>query len=230
MLNHIENEYGKSGNKVGKELIRVLRENFGEIEFPSQKTQEFLDLLDKEWQRQVNKLVKLGFHKEMGMTKKAYVESLPKFTSQPESFKGRFDIPVIVDPRINWRRQCELAEISNYISREDVRDWKDDPKGYKTPETPYITWMQDGTKNLDKSVQGVRQNFSEDERGATLYDGLSLVILHPEIMKKHNIDLPGTSVGSDGGPGLHGNSFGLKLDDGWVSTHGSGWGSVSCGR
>ncbi|MFH1971644.1 MAG: hypothetical protein ABIJ05_04655 [Patescibacteria group bacterium] len=230
MFNHIENEYRKEGNKIGIEVVRVLVNNFGEIQFPPQKTQESLDLLDKEWQRQVNKLVKLGFHKELGMTKKAYVESLPKFTSQPESFKRRFDISVIVDPRINWQRQCELAEIRNYISSENIKDWEDDPKGYKTPEFSYIVWMQDGTKNLNKSVKKVRQNLSEDERGATLYDGLSLAIFHPEIMKKHNIDLPGTSVGFDHAPYLFGFSSVLKLTFNWVSNHFSNWGSFSCGR
>lgn len=212
MFNYIENEYRKSGNITSK---------------------EFLILLNQELERQVNILVKLGFHKKLGMTKKAYRESLsfPGLLSQPESFKKRFDILVIVDSRIDWRKQYKLAGIINHIPNSvDTRDWGGDPKGYKTLGKPYIAWMQDGTENLGKSVTGVRQNLFEDERGGTLYDGLSLAIFHPEIFKDHYIDLPGTCIGSDKAPCLVWSGSHLRLFGSGVGDHGAKGASVTCGR
>lgn len=217
---------GKGENFAVKQG-KLLLEEFGDTPLISL---ESLSKSDKEWQRQVGKLVKLGFHKELGMDEKEYIDSLPKFGPQPENFKGRFDIPVIVDPRIDWKKQSELAGITNIISNSNVRDWPKDSKGYKIPDVPYITWMQDGRKYLGKSVDWVRKNLSEDERGGTIYDGLSLAIFHRNILRHHNIDLPGTQVGSGSAPDLCGGDAGLWLGDDWAGSASGGWGSVSCGR
>jgi len=184
--------------------------------------------VEKEWQIQAEKYIGLGFHKELGMSEAEYKSSLPQFESQPEAYIGRFDIPLLVETRIPAERQAELAGISVYYSYS--RDWEGDPEGYKTPTVPYTTWVQDGTKNLNKSVGKVRDNLVVDERGGTEFDGIALYIKDPEILEDHALDLPGTSVGSvlvaylsrwDGEP---------KLRDHLVGGAGPDLGSVSCGR
>lgn len=114
---------------------------------------------------------------------------------QPESFIGRFDIPVIVFGHITVKDQAKLAGVDYHLEGLNVRDWKGDPRGYKTPESVYMTWMQDGQKNLKRSVKRVRSTLDPDERGATIHDGIGLYIARPNILKDHYIDLPGTSVG-----------------------------------
>lgn len=191
---------------------------------------EVVNSLDIEWRKQVNKYVKLGFHKELNLSKEEYRDSLPKFTSRPEAYKGRFDIPVLVETRITVKRQAELASLSYYLDGLRVRDWEDDPEGYRTPETPYTTWMQDGRNYLKWAVKDFRRNLAEDERGATEFDGVALFIKDPKVLQHHSIDLPGTSVGFayaadlswwNGGPELSAH----LVDDAYLD-----FGSASCGK
>lgn len=197
---------------------------------PSSEKTKQIDL-GLEWQRQAQKLIDLGFHRDLGLSEETYLLSLPKFESQPEAFRGRFDIPVLVETRIDPARQAELAGLDYWIKGLDVSDWKDDPKGYKTPETPYTTWMQDGKKNLKRNVEDVRENLETDERGATKYDGVALFIAHPEILNDHYIDLPGTSLGADYAASLsQWNGKPRVYYDGRVGNAVSRFGSASCGR
>ncbi len=183
-----------------------------------------------EWERQVARYIKLGFHEVLGIDEVSYRDSLPKFTPQPEAFKGRFDIPVLVETRISVSKQTELVGSSYLLGGLKVQDWKGDPKGYKTPKALYTTWMQDGSEYLKLSVVAFRERMNEDERGATEFDGIALIIKNPEILKHHYINLPGTSVGFDDAPFLR-LWFGEPvLDNHWVVGARSNLGSASCGR
>lgn len=115
-------------------------------------------------------------------------------TPQPERFKDRFDIPVIVFGQIPVEDQARLVGVDDYLAGLRVRDWKKDSREYITPKRAYMTWMQSGSKNLKRSVERVRSTLCPDERGATVYDGIGLYIARPNILKDHIIDLPGTSV------------------------------------
>lgn len=186
--------------------------------------------LDLEWRRQSGRYVELGFHVELGLSVEDYLASLPRFEPQPESFRGCFDIPVLVEIRIAPSRQAKMAGLLYFLEGITVRDWDNDPKGYKTPDVPYTTWMQDGGKNLGKSMEDVRQELKPDERGATEYDGIALYITNTRVLNEHDIDLPGTSVGSDGAPYLY-QWYGIfKVDCHLVDRADSGFGSASCGR
>lgn len=189
--------------------------------------------LSKEWERQAGKYVQLGFHTELGLTEEAYCASLPKFEIQPETFVGRFDIPVLVETRVSPNRQAELVGFIYHLGGKRVVDWKQDPKTYKTPKAAYTVWMQDGKKNLNKSVREVRKAFAPDERGATLHDGIAFVIVNPpDEYKSHAIDLPGTSIDSGDAPVL---GFGftngrLMVFCNYVGDASPYFGSASCGR
>lgn len=185
--------------------------------------------LEAEWQKQSHRFIKLGFHIERGLTEDAYLESLPRFSSQPEQFKGRFDIPILVETKIPVKRQCELAGVNYFLEGLDVKDWKNDPRKYETPQDPYTTWMQDGKKNLKREVRDVRNSYAKDERGATEFDGIALYIAHSEILKDHSIDLPGTQVGSHYAAYLHLGFHGPELDDCRVDFANPDFGAASCG-
>lgn len=70
---------------------------------------------DSLWSAQIERLINLGFHAELGMSEDNYRASIPAFNPQPERFRGRFAIPVLVDPRVSLQRQLELISTSrNY--------------------------------------------------------------------------------------------------------------------
>lgn len=186
--------------------------------------------LDLECRRQARRYVELGFPRELGLSGEDYLASLPRFEPPPESFRGRFDIPVLVETRIAPKRQAGLAGLAYYLGGLNVCDWEADPKGYKTPETPYTTWMQDGKKNLKRSVSDVRSTLKIDERGATEYDGVALWIAKPSVLNDHSVDLPGTSFGSNDAPYLHQWLGESRVNCHHVGNAYSRFGSASCGR
>lgn len=186
--------------------------------------------LDLECERQAERYLELGFHIKLGLSREDYLASLPRFKPQPEIFRGRFDVPVLVETRIAPSRQAKLAGLAYYLGGLNVRDWESDPSGYKTPVSPYTTWMQDGNKKFGKSVGNVRQTLEGDERGATVYDGVALWIKDPTVLDNHGITLPGTSVESALVPYLDRWRGKSEVYYGLVGLARSGFGSASCGR
>ena len=186
--------------------------------------------LEGEWQRQAENFIRLGFHKALRMREGRYVDSLPHFSPQPENFKGRFDIPLLVETRLPVPQQARLAKVTYYLEGLNVRDWEEDPLGYQTLDHPYTTWVQDGKKNLKVSVENVRAELESDERGGTEYDGIAFYIHHPEILEDHFIDLPGTSVGAGGAPCLGVFGGEPELNGNFVDDASPRFGSLSCGR
>jgi len=214
---------------------RLLAEEYGDEPLPIGLTASETDIsLQLEWSRQASKFIELGFHKKLGLSEEQYLATLPKFGSQPEGFKGRFDIPVLVETRVPPRSQLELAGFEAYLEGLEVYDWPGDPKGYKTPGMPYVAWVQDGSKSLNKSVEEVRRGLAPDERGATLLDGTGLVIAHTELLKGHYIHLPGSEVGGRNkfcyAPYLSLGGDGPRLSYGWFDSADWSFGSASCGR
>ncbi len=125
-------------------------------------------LLDAEWLRQFSNYVRLGFHKELGLTRGQYFSSLPKFKPLDKGLEERY-LPVLAETRISPKRQAELARIRCYF---DIDDWDVKPEGNESSSSPYITWMRLGSGPLDKAVTSI----SNDERGATIQDGIALWI------------------------------------------------------
>lgn len=225
----LERELEKTGDRRDAEraaIIAAMRKARGE-DIPLSSVELNLD---PEWSRQIQRFIELGFHKELNLSEREYLDSLPKFGPQPEQFQGRFNIPVVVETRIPVKRQCELARIRYFLGGLKVTDWTDDSKGYRTPDRPYATWLQDGKKNLYRAVEAVRKELAEDERGGTEFDGIALYIAHPQVLKEHFLDLPGTKVGPVSAPCLSLCFGGPRLYYRWVGDADPRFGSVSCGR
>ena len=157
--------------------------------------------LEQDWQRQADKLAGLYAEELKFGTHEAYIASLPKFEPQPEQFKRRFDIPVIVETRVPLKRMLKLAGIVTYFDVDSIKDW--DEGEFKTPSTPYTAWVNDGTSNLNKSVKAVRESLKSDERGANIYEVIVLYLRDPKILNHHYLDVPGSRVDSDDAPSLH---------------------------
>lgn len=186
--------------------------------------------LQAEWQRDAQKLAGL-FAKLEKKSEAEYMDSLPKPFSQQESYRGRFDISLIVPvptKNVPLKEMLEMAGISSYYDANLTKDWEGN--SYRTPDKPYFTWVSDGSSNLKKPVKDVRTSLASDSRGGTLFDGIGLIIKNVDILQHHFLDLPGSRVGSDCAPclGLWGDGPGLDLR--LVGHARPGFGSVVAGR
>lgn len=183
--------------------------------------------LNAEWQEQARRLAGL-FATALGKTEEEYISELPKFEPQPKQFKGRFDVPIIVETRVPLKRMLELAGINKYFDVDSIRDWE--RSKFNTPKIPYTTWLNDGSVNLNKSVDTVRKALKADERGGTVFDGIILCLKDPKILEHHYLDLPGSQVGSDNAPCL-GRWYGQPgLDLSFVGDGNPRYGSVVAGK
>lgn len=183
--------------------------------------------------RQADKYLNFGLnkHPEVKMGRGKFKDSLIALAKPlSENFAGRFDIPVAILGQVPARDVYVAAGVGYYLDGLDVRDWSDDPQGWRTPSLLYLTWMQDGVWNLNKTVQDVRASLEADMRGATVSDGSGLYVAHPRILEHHFIDLPGTSVGRGHAPCL-GLFYGRpRVHYDWVGPAGPEFGSALCGR
>lgn len=137
---------------------------------------------------QVDRLIALGFHTELGMTKEQYRASIPELTHQLEEFSGRFDRQIIVDPRIPIERQLQLMHIRvdtdiedmQYRGEAEINFFPLQP-GVEFPEKPYVLWVNNGGKNYQKKPA----NMEIYERGLTISEGLSYIRETPLYENEH---------------------------------------------
>lgn|SRR3989344_5454258 len=191
------------------------------------------ELLEAEVERQAGRYKELEFHRHKNLrisADKLKDQIMSLVYEQPEVFRGRFDNPQVVFGQISPEDQARLAGLDYHLGRLNISDWEHDSQGYITPETSYMTWMQDGTVNLKKSVETARNALVQDERGATIHDGIALYIVNPDVLKDHFIDLPGTRVELGHAPCLRLWRGGPGLDYYGVGGADPRFGSASCGR
>ena len=229
-------------NRDGVATARTLIERYGDVPLgpsvadsdsvPVVRVEAFTpQALEAEVERQAGRFKELGFHKRLKMSAGRFKDHLMGLVvPQPETFVGRFNIPVIGFGQIPIAEQARLVDIDFWLEGLTVSDWLQDPQGYRTPDRTYLTWMQDGRINIGKSVRDVRTGLAPDERGATVQDGIGLYVGHTEVLNDHNIDLPGTSVGSDSAAGLSQWGDRPELSSGRIEYPDSDWGSASGGR
>ncbi len=177
--------------------------------------------LDRIWEVDANTLADL-YAEPLGMERQEYMDGLPHFFAQPEGYRGRFDIPVIVqtaDPE----RGLTIARMHDIVGiRADnwgpdlTRDWERDPSGFVTPRT-YATWVSDGSATLGLTPAEVRASLAPDERAGTIFDGLGLYVKDRGILDRRFLLLPGSQVGDvdhDHAPSLRLSKNVYKIPDG----------------
>src|SRR3989338_6852502 len=153
-LRNAERELISAGRRDLAKIIAGVREAFGaDIALPQTKSRDKSRPLEidlaAEWQRQSQNFLNLGFHVEVGFEdtdegKQAYLDSLPKFESQPKEYAGKFDRPLLVEKKIDWQRQAQLAgiQISDDLQSriEETCPWEGNPS--KAPaDVPYTGWF-----------------------------------------------------------------------------------------
>lgn len=185
--------------------------------------------LDAIWQIQSQNFLRYNFHIERGFLdtkkgKKAYLDTLPHFEPRPEEYNGRLEKTMLIERKIPWQRQAELAHIalSPYLQsrQREIRPWKDNPHQIPDGVVAYTAYFNewgegdfpDPIKPFDAREQ-LRRRIVPDIAGADPYEAVAQEIHHPEDTASGKyFDIIGYSVGSDyvvclrrwrGGPGLH---------------------------
>lgn len=156
-------------------------ERFGRAENSFNNVNENIHLCD-EWERQIGNYLKLGFPAVLGMSMQEYLSSIPNFQLPSVESKRHFSISLLIEPRISPRIQLMLAGYQYFINGQTI----DNVKNKKN--IPYMVRMQDG------SEKNLHQTLAMDERGATIHEGVALLIAFPEVLKSHPVALPGSSV------------------------------------
>lgn len=164
--------------------------------------------LNAEWQRQSQNFLDLGFHIEAGFPdtaegKQAFLDCLPKFEPQPQEYKGRFDIPLIViGKKIPWERQAQRAviSISDYLRERIAQtvEWEDNQS--KTPDViAYAGWFNSWGQRFTEKISpfDARGHLKQDEVGGGLNEGIAMQVHYPEFARDNKyFDLIGYNVGS----------------------------------
>ncbi len=214
--------------------------HFGELEQEIQF--DYLDFdkfptseaeVKSELARQADKYIKFGLnkHPEIRMTRGKFKDSLVALARpQPENFTGRFTLPIAALGQVPAKDVYEAAGVKYWLAGLNVQDWPEDPKGYITPHSFYLAWMDDGAKNLKRKVEDIRLNLRVDARGSTESDGSGFYVAHPRILEHHSIDLPGTVVERDGAPYLHLFGGRRELSHDWIDDAHPRFGSALSGR
>lgn len=137
----------------------------------------------------VDRFVELGLHEKLGKTEQDYRAEfvLPEGAGQPESYKGRFDIPVVVEPRVSLAFIHKRAGIREYIDTDKVRNLVECPTDY-----PYIIFTHQGYRYRPYSVDRALTLFEDDEIGAPQIEVSSLYLEHPEFFLGRGLDAAGS--------------------------------------
>lgn len=193
---------------------------------------------------QIDTYIHLGFHTVLGLSEEEYRASFPNLFPQPQEYKGFFDIPIWVDPRI---------PLETIYNRVGIQDWINyDPQMYvenpepgnqfmtpnrpikiinttDVPDTPYAAWSSDGRRFESQSVPSARRQFRNDEVGSPLVEVVALYLQYSGGFLQRGIDAPGSQTSMGQTPGLHTlhhgiprvNSYGVhEYSDGNRNTYG----------
>lgn len=143
---------------------------------------------EKLWLTQAKRLVSLGFHTELGMTEDEYKASMPAFQPQLPEFKGRFETPLLIDPRVSIARQLDLLGINTNLTPSELTKLSLAEKQYEG-NAPYQIWVHFGKGDASKGLRDLKE-FEDDEQPLTVTQGLALFREKPQIIKDWGTFIP----------------------------------------
>ncbi|WP_236794761.1 hypothetical protein [Amycolatopsis sp. GM8] len=138
--------------------------------------------LDREWQRLTALYVTFGYHTELGLSAEEYLRSLPRLLPQPAAYRGRFDIPLVIETRIPWARQAALAGV-RFVARTSDYAPVDDRS--RMPEILYSAWYTVWGRRFPEPVSpaDARAGLGDGEIGGNVVELVAMAAAHPEISR-----------------------------------------------
>jgi len=131
----------------------------------------------------VGRYLELGFHRRLGMSEDDYKRSMPALSARPASYAGRFEVPLLVETRIDWRTQAELAGIAIGGGRLDLDYVPLDARWSQMGE-PYSAWFAWWGARFPDAIapDEARAALAPDEAGADLRELVAMHVAHPELV------------------------------------------------
>ena len=125
-------------------------------------------------------MLDLGFHTELELSQPAYVASIPLVGPSPDP--DRFSIPLIVETRIGWRRQAQLAAVELSQGTRSTEYVAANPR-WQCPTEPYVAWCAAWDQRFAEPIAGreARSRLSHDEIGGSPLELVAMHIAHPEL-------------------------------------------------
>lgn len=143
-------------------------------------------------QRQIQRLLDLGFHESLGMSENDYLASFPDFPERLPAYGQILDTPLLVDPRVRLSDQHKQLEIRGWADPSKTRDIT------KVPETPYAIWTHgrllgpgavDKLRDLDKPK---RNALSHAWEASPQVEVTALWIQQPDVFEGHGFEAIGS--------------------------------------
>ena len=152
-----------------------------------------IEAVRRELARQTEIYLKVGVHHAVEELPEVIMERVFDLARlRPEEFGDSFPIPLVVMGKLPLPILSRISGVKIDFPESVVADFKrpDESKDL------YLIWMQDGTKNQGEPIRDVRYHPSNNEYGATVREGLSLLVTHPTALRHHDIALPGSYISS----------------------------------
>ncbi|MDP2667477.1 MAG: DUF5701 family protein, partial [Nitrosopumilaceae archaeon] len=197
-----EAERAFSSNDLTQTLEK-LRELQRTVGMELVENREQYEKFEQEFNRQVENLLKKGLPKLAGMDEKkaaSFFEPLKeqlKELSSKEFKEGR--IPFVVVPReklLALEKKIPLMELEGKkgFTTLDLSEFKT-AEGVEIPESMayLVVDVENGKAMLGRIPDEAVKQFKKEGRSPlTAEEGVALVLQHPEILKDHYMDLPGS--------------------------------------
>jgi hypothetical protein len=124
-----------------------------------------------------------GFHTELGMTADDdYRASLPQLSEQPGAYIGRFDLPLVVETRIDWPRQADLVGITTSGFSPDNLPRPVSERS-RVPTQPYAGWWSRWGQRFPDPIApaDARAQLREDEVGGNPHEAIAMHLAYPGL-------------------------------------------------
>lgn len=177
-------------------------------------------------EKQINRLVGLRLHELLNMSEDEYRAGIPSMLPQPDAYRGQFDTPLLIDPRVALPELCQAVGIEYYNHDTSNRDL------VVVPNRPYTMWTHDSMRYNGISVATLSQlrHTSIREVPSTLHEVVALYIHYPEFFGSIAISAPGSRNNSNDVPYVGELRSGAFIYDRGINAAASNWGLLSRGE
>lgn len=140
--------------------------------------------LSEEVQRQIARLISLGFPELLGVTPAAYASRFAGIDMTRMSDRKEFSLFLIVEgaPSISLKEHHKSAGVIEYVDSDGLTTTGFQPNG------PYGIWTHDGLRHSGMSASKARSGFSPEEVPCSQLEVVSFLIQYPELVRGRAID------------------------------------------
>jgi len=233
-----EAERAFSSNDLTQTLEK-LRELQRTVGMELVENREQFEKFEQEFNRQIENLSKKGFPKLAGVNEKKFATIFEPLKEQLKELSGKEfkegRIPFVVVPReklLALEKEIPLMEVDGKkgFTTLNLSELKT-AEGVEIPESMayLVVDVENGKAMLGRIPDEAVKQFKKERRSPlTAEEGVAIILQHPEILKDHYMDLPG-SRGGVRVAGLWLVEGGPRLFWVWADDSSAKWGSASCG-